>query len=314
MHLAGDLQPLVFLLWSLDEHRKLQQDERFYRMTQVREAIRALQSTLASRLLPAVLSAGIEIMRHYVQGPQVTTKPDGSPVTAADHAAQEILLHAIGKTAPGVPIIAEESSGEDYSGLADRDFFLVDPLDGTREFVSRRPEFTINIALVSSHQPVFGIVYAPALSQLYWTESTEVAFSAIVAPDSAITSIANLTRRQLKTCDLAKPELTVVASRSHGSDDLEIWLKRLPVAERTNIGSSLKFCLIAEGKAHVYPRFGPTMEWDTAAGHALVNAAGGIVTCVDGSALAYGKTEQKYRNPGFVAWAHPEMVKKYATG
>lgn len=256
---------------------------------------------LANKLCHVAIEAGTAIMRHYAAETGMQAKSDGSPVSAADHDAEAIILAALEKIAPGVPVIAEESASAGTIAAAGDVFFLVDPLDGTREYAARRPEFTVNIALVRKGIPVFGVIYAPAMSLLYWTDQGS-AFKADVSNSTAFTTCATSAQR-LATRPVHGGAQTIVASRSHGSDDLEVWLKTITVGERVNIGSSLKFCLVAEGRADLYPRFGPTMEWDTAAGHAIVLAAGGSVTRTDGSPFTYGKAKDGYRNPGFIVWA-----------
>jgi 3'(2'), 5'-bisphosphate nucleotidase len=267
-------------------------------------------NTLAERLFQPVIAAGACIMRHFDDGTETLTKSDGSPVTAADREAEAIILAALAEIAPGVPVIAEEaaSSGEILS--PGETFFLVDPLDGTREFAARRPEFTVNIALVQNRIPVFGLIYAPAISQLYWTAGSQQAFKAIVACKGAPGSLRDVAAQRLSTRTARSGAQTIVASRSHASQELETWLRNIEIEARVNIGSSLKFCLVAEGKADLYPRFGPTKEWDTAAGHAIVLAAGGSVTCTDGTPFFYAKRETDYLNPAFIVWAGaPQAVR-----
>lgn len=260
-------------------------------------------SDLAAALYPAVLAAGAAIMSHYDAGTAIETKGDGSPVSDADRDAEAILLAALAKIAPGVPVVAEEAASAGLVVHTGDTFFLVDPLDGTREFAARRPEFTVNVALVRNGVPVFGVIYAPALGQLFWTRGGS-AFKADF-PASPPQQLAALDAQRLETAPAHDGPQTIVASRSHGSDDLEAWLQTIDAGTRVNIGSSLKFCLVAEGKADLYPRFGPTMEWDTAAGHAIACAAGGSVTRTDGSPFTYGKSEAGYRNPGFIVWPQP---------
>ena len=258
---------------------------------------------LVEALLPSVLAAGAETMRHFRSGVQTETKADGSPVTLADQAAEKILLAGLAAAAPGVPVVAEEAMAAGEAPSLDASFFLVDPLDGTREFINGRNEFTINIGLITNGVPRFGIIYAPALSKLYLTLADDHAATAILDPKAGTRSLADLDTKRLHTRRSSPGSaMTIVASRSHGSEALESWLAGVNVAGRANIGSSLKFCLVAAGEADVYPRFGPTMEWDTAAGHAIAAAAGGIVTQTDGTPLVYGKLESDFLNPGFIVW------------
>lgn len=257
---------------------------------------------LVEALLPSVLAAGAETMRYFRSGVQTETKADGSPVTLADQAAEKILLAGLAAAAPGVPVVAEEAMSAGEAPDLAASFFLVDPLDGTREFINGRDEFTINIGLITNGVPRFGIIYAPALSKLYLTLADDHAVAAPLDPDARSCSLSDLNTTQLRTRPSTGNPLTIVASRSHGSDALENWLTGVSVAGRANIGSSLKFCLVAAGDADIYPRFGPTMEWDTAAGHAIASAAGGSVTKTDGTPLLYGKREADFLNPNFIVW------------
>lgn len=260
-------------------------------------------NTLAERLFQPVIAAGACIMRHFDDGTETLTKSDGSPVTAADREAEAIILAALAEIAPSVPVMAEEAASSGEMLFEGETFFLVDPLDGTREFAARRPEFTVNVALVQNKVPVFGLIYAPAMSQLYWTVGRQQAFKAIVTCKGAPASLKDVAAQRLSTRAAHAGAQTIVASRSHGSQELETWLRNIEIEARVNIGSSLKFCLVAEGKADLYPRFGPTKEWDTAAGHAIVLAAGGSVTCADGTPFVYAKRETNYLNPAFIVWS-----------
>lgn len=260
-------------------------------------------NTLAERLFQPVIAAGACIMRHFDDGTETLTKSDGSPVTAADREAEAIILAALAEIAPSVPVIAEEAASSGEMLFEGETFFLVDPLDGTREFAARRPEFTVNVALVQNKVPVFGLIYAPAISQLYWTVGRQQAFKAVVTCKGAPASLKDVAAQHLSTRAAHAGAQTIVASRSHGSQELETWLRNIEIEARVNIGSSLKFCLVAEGKADLYPRFGPTKEWDTAAGHAIVLAAGGSVTCADGTPFVYAKRETNYLNPAFIVWS-----------
>jgi len=206
--------------------------------------------------------------------------------------------------ASAIPIVAEESVAHGAQTAIGRSFILVDPLDGTREFIACNGEFTINIALVRDGVPVAGAVYAPALGRLWFGgERAFVCEAAVGAPLPQKTSWRRIGAR-------AAPShgLIALASRSHCDPATEAFLARLPIGERRSAGSSLKFCALAEGAADVYPRFSPTMEWDTAAGDAVLRAAGGIVLAVEGGALLYGKTGARLRNGGFVAWGDPILA------
>jgi len=227
----------------------------------------------------------------------VRDKADASPVTAADEAAEKIILADLGKISPGVPVVAEEAvAAGKVPVIADR-FFLVDPLDGTREFISHRDEFTVNIALIEAGRPVVGVVFAPARHELYWGDVGARRAGRIDAdPDGTMPSLGSLIEARLPPAE----GLTAVASRSHRTPETDTFLANYPVREFLSIGSSLKFCLVASGAADIYPRVGTTMEWDTAAGDAVLAAAGGRVTGLEGEPFTYGKPG--FKNGNFVAW------------
>lgn len=252
-------------------------------------------------LIDAALAAGAEIMAVYAGDFAVIEKPDATPVTEADLRAEAVILARLEAIAPGVPVVAEEAAAAGIvPEIADR-FFLVDPLDGSKEFIARNGEFTVNIALVEHGVPVAGVVYAPALGTIWWGEAGRGAFAATTAGGgmSAPRAIA---------CGPCAPDgMRVVGSRSHAGSAEADYLKTIPVAAVVTAGSSLKFCLLAEGRADLYPRFGRTMEWDTAAGDAILRAAGGTVETLDSRPLAYGKRNQQgetdFANPHFIARA-----------
>ncbi len=250
--------------------------------------------------LDAALEAGRAIMSIYENGIDVTYKADHSPVTAADEQAEAIILAHLARTFPDIPVIAEESVAAgrvpDVTGNA---FFLVDPLDGTKEFIRRREDFTVNIALVESGVPVAGIVYAPAKGVAYRTTANGAEKLFVV--DGAVM------RSEAIRCRPRGEAMIAVASISHNTPETEEFMRKIGVSDFTTVGSSLKFCLLAEGAADVYPRFGRTMEWDTAAGDAILRAAGGITECADNTIFVYGKTGQEtdsdFANPSFIGWA-----------
>ncbi|MBO6796529.1 3'(2'),5'-bisphosphate nucleotidase CysQ [Maricaulis sp.] len=242
--------------------------------------------------------AAIPVMEIYASDFEVRYKGDNSPVSAADEAAEEVILAGLKSLLPGVPVIAEESYSRQEADDVGARFLLVDPVDGTREFIKRNGEFTINIALVENGVPRAGAVYAPAIKRLFIGGDTAQAFS--LDAGEVIDPAAG---ERLGGRDRAADGLTAVMSRSHQDDQTLDFLKELAVMKTVNAGSSLKFCLLAEGKADVYPRFGPTKEWDVAAGHAVLRAAGGDMTQPCGQAFPYGKQEDEYLNGAFVAWA-----------
>lgn len=213
------------------------------------------------QLIDIAKQAGRETLKYYNNEVQVESKADDSPVTAADMAAHEVIVAWLEKYTPEIPVISEESGVPDYETRKSWSrFWIVDPLDGTKEFIKQLDEFTINIALIEEGQPVLGIIYVPALDTSYWGAKDKGAFK--IDPNGTETRIYS---------ELARKEepLVVAVSRSHGSEKQEAYLSELQVRDRISAGSSLKFCLVAEGKADIYPRLGPTMEWDVAAGDAI---------------------------------------------
>jgi 3'(2'),5'-bisphosphate nucleotidase len=250
-------------------------------------------------LVEAALEAGEAILQVYADEDfGARAKLDGSPVTEADARAEAIILDRLKAAFPDIPVVAEEAAAAgDIPATAER-FFLVDPLDGTREFLNRNGDFTVNIALVEDGRPTVGVVYAPAHGELYAGAEGEGARFARVAGGKPGEWRAVSVRETPEALD-------VVASRSHLSEETKAFIDRFPVAEMVSAGSSLKFCKVACGAADLYPRLGRTMEWDTAAGDAVLRAAGGSVRTLDGRPLTYGKRGQAddadFANPWFVA-------------
>ncbi|MFV0298699.1 MAG: 3'(2'),5'-bisphosphate nucleotidase CysQ [Hyphomicrobiaceae bacterium] len=263
---------------------------------------------LAWSLVEPVLAAGEIEMNYYRSGVAVQTKSDESPVTLADQEAEVLLLQALARVAPAIPVVAEEAVAAGKVPAAAETFFLVDPLDGTREFINQRDEFTVNVALVQAGKPILGLVYSPAIDDLYVAFGPGHAARASIAPGTRPATPEACTFVRIATRSPDRAALTAVASRSHVTEETEAYLARYTIAERRNSGSSLKFCAIARGDADIYPRLAPTMEWDTAAGHAVLAAAGGAVTAPDGTPFLYGKAAAGYRNGHFVAWGTPEPI------
>lgn len=261
---------------------------------------------LVRSLVPAVLEAARVEMGYFRQGAEVERKKDDSPVTAADREAETILVKAIGLAAPGVPVVAEESAAAGLVPDIGREFFLVDPLDGTKEFIAGRDEFTINIGLVRDGRPVLGIIYAPARAHLLFSPWNGGAAEAFLPPETVAPDLEALAR-PIRTRVPDPASLVGLQSRSHRPDG-EALYEKLAVAECRRLGSSIKFGLIARGEADLYARLGPTCQWDTAAGHAILSAAGGRVTTLDGGELTYGHTSAKFINPHFVAWARNPLI------
>jgi 3'(2'), 5'-bisphosphate nucleotidase len=236
--------------------------------------------------------AGAAIMDIYATDFEHRTKADESPVTAADLAAEAIIETELAQLTPDIPLVAEEAASEGrLPEISNGRFWLVDPLDGTREFLNRNDEFTVNIALIVDAVPVLGVVHAPALALTYTgihgSGATRIQDGHPEAP--------------IAVRPVPEEGVTIVASRRHGDPEaIDRLLRGRPVAGRKTAGSSLKFCLVAAGKADIYPRFGRTMEWDTAAGHAVLAGAGGQVTDAHGAPFTYGKPG--FENPPFIAW------------
>jgi len=247
--------------------------------------------------MPIAARAGAAIMQIYDLGFAVQRKEDNSPLTQADLESQRIILEGLTEITPGIPILSEESAQAPWSERRTwRESWVVDPLDGTREFVKRNGEFTVNIALVQEHEPVLGLVAAPAQGLLYWGALGVGAFSHHRGAAEIPIQVS-----------IPQIPLRVVGSRSHLSPETATYLARLKPHVMTSIGSSLKFCLVAEGRVDLYPRFGPTSEWDTAAGQALLEAAGGHVTRLDGHRLRYNCRESVI-NGDFLAFGHPSAL------
>ncbi|HEX2761448.1 MAG TPA: 3'(2'),5'-bisphosphate nucleotidase CysQ [Rhizomicrobium sp.] len=234
--------------------------------------------------------AGRVVMRHYESGCEARTKDDRSPVTDADEEAEKLILRRLAEHFPGVAVVAEEEMARGGTGTAASHFFLVDPLDGTREFLSRNGEFTVNIAEVKDGVPVMGAVYAPARNRLFLGALGEGALEMSGDMSSSHT---------IRVRPAPAGGLVAVGSRSHNDEKTAEYLKQFAVKEYVSAGSSLKFCLVAAGEADIYARAGRTMEWDTAAGQAVLMAAGGSVSLWDGTPFTYGKPG--FENPGFVA-------------
>jgi 3'(2'), 5'-bisphosphate nucleotidase len=250
-------------------------------------------AALLERVAEIARQAGREILAVYAAGgTRAREKADQSPLTVADLRAHRLIVRRLAELGAEVPVLSEEAAATPFVERSQwRRYWLVDPLDGTREFLSRNGEFTVNIALIEGHVPVLGVVHVPVSGTTYrglpgegaWRESAGAAAQPIrVAPRSGA-------------------PLRVVGSRSHRGDSLDAFLARIGPHELLSIGSSLKFCLVAEGAADVYPRLGPTSEWDTAAAHAVLVAAGGTVSALDGRPLEYNTCEELL-NPFFVAF------------
>lgn len=245
------------------------------------------------------LAAGCKIMEVFHKEFSVTEKSDSSPVTDADHAAEKVILAGLREAFPAIPCVAEEecATGRAVPELGGA-FFLIDPLDGTREFVNRHQDFTVNIALVRDSAPAVGVVFAPCSGRLFLGRPGH-------AEAMEVSKAGEIVNRRRVSVRPAEAPLTIVASRSHSSPETEAFIRNVGTAELVSVGSSLKFCLLACGEADLYPRFTRTMEWDTAAGDAVLRAAGGMTRTLDGASLKYGKRNQAhdvdFANPSFIA-------------
>lgn len=253
-----------------------------------------------ARLFAQIASeAGVAVMEVYATDFTARTKADSSPVSDADERAEEIILKRLATDLPGVGVLAEEATAREGVGAARAStFLLVDPVDGTKEFLKRNGQFTVNIALVEAGRMVAGCVYAPARQEIYFGGSQAWSMTGFTAGQT----VGPADGQALRTRAYPAAGLTAVTSSSHLDPETRAFLAKRRIAGSTAIGSSLKFCLVAAGQADVYPRWGPTMEWDTGAGQAVLEAAGGCVVRPDGAPFVYGKASDGYLNGPFVAW------------
>lgn len=248
-------------------------------------------NSLVCRALSVADQTGAEVMKIYQTDFEVNFKADESPITAADLAAHRVIDQALAELSPDIPVLSEEAAAIPWSTRRHwHRFWLVDPIDGTRDFTQRSGEFTVNIALIEHGEPVLGVVTAPALGEAFWGVKGEGAWKR--EADGRVRRLSVVVPPARKR---------VVASKNHLNDDTRAFIESLGDHELVQAGSSLKFCRIAEGRADIYPRLGPTCEWDTGAAHAVLSAAGGKVTRLDGSPLRYGKED--VLNPHFIASA-----------
>jgi len=259
----------------------------------------AMTDQTTSLMIRAAIAASAEILEVYGRDFAAVSKTDGSPVTEADQRAEAVILDRLKES--GIPVLGEESVAAGIIPSLDGPFFVVDPLDGTKEFIKRNGEFTVNIALTQGGRPLSGVVLAPATGDLFWGDA-EGAFAARVT-DGAVTGVRPIRVEE------AGP-LRIVASRSHGHAALAELCDTLQVERDVSVGSSLKFCLLAKGDAQLYPRFTPTSEWDTAAGQAVLEAAGGVVWDLDGKPLTCGHRNRSFLNGFFIAAASEGLARK----
>lgn len=247
------------------------------------------RNTLLKKLLKIADTASEKVMEIYQTDFEVETKEDNSPITAADIASHHVIVDGLRDLTPDIPILSEESANAPWEERKSwTRFWLVDPIDGTKDFTNRTGEFTVNIALIENGEPVMGVVTAPALNEAYWGIKGEGAWK----------RQADGSTRKLQVVEPPAAK-RAVASKNHMNQETRDFIEQLGNHELVQAGSSLKFCRIAEGKADIYPRLGPTCEWDTGAAHAVLAAAGGKVNKLDGTPLVYGKED--VLNPYFVA-------------
>jgi 3'(2'),5'-bisphosphate nucleotidase len=254
---------------------------------------------LVEALLPVAIAAGDAILAVRRSGHGVEWKADHSPVTEADRAAEKVITEELARLVPEIPVIAEEAAYEGRLPDADADFFLVDPLDGTREFVKGGNDFTVNIGLICAGEPVVGVILLPETGKLFWGAVGAGAWRGRAVGGSVAE------RGPIRVRPVPDGPIAVVASRSHRTPETDAYIRQYDVGDLVSAGSSMKFCVLASGKADLYPRMGTTMQWDTAAGDAILRAAGGKVVTLDGRPLGYGPNgsagPEAYRNPWFIA-------------
>lgn len=260
---------------------------------------------LARLFAKLVVEAGA-IAMEVLERPDISSqlKADRSPVSEADERIEYYLLERLATALPGVPVVAEEAAARGVTVTHGDAFLLIDPVDGTREFLARSPDFTVNLGLIVNNQPTVGAIFAPVQSRVWFAGAK--GFAAAAAPGGALPAAQDWSR--LKTRKRPPQGLTALVSKSHLDEETKKFLTAYPVAEQVGMGSSVKFCIVAEGSADVYPRFGRTMEWDTAAGDAILRAAGGVVLDPAGERLRYNKASAHYRNGSFIAWGDPEAA------
>ncbi len=261
--------------------------------------MQANATQLLETAVQTAIDAGSSALEHYGDEIPVDYKSDDSPLTQADRASHRRIVEALADATPEIPVLSEESAPEELAGRKGWSrFWCVDPLDGTKEFIKKTGQFTVNIALIEGHEPVLGVVHVPVSGVTYTgIRMGDEIGSWVQVPDAP--------RQEIRARKAEIDRLTVVASRDHAGDRVKAFLARLQGADVTSMGSSLKFCLIAEGKADFYPRVVPTMEWDTAAAQCVVEAAGGKVTDLEGNRLRYNKDD--LRNPSILSFGDPEV-------
>lgn len=266
----------------------------------------AIDDRLLDELTTVVSAAGAAILVTRSGSLDTRTKPDLTPVTACDHAAEAVILEGVARLLPGICIVSEEATSRALPQRISDSFVLVDPLDGTRELIAGRDEFTINVAIIAGGRPRLGIVAAPAQGLLWRGIEGRGAERLRLSPGAPAS--AAQARSPIRTRSSPRSGLVAAVSRSHLDPQTQAYLARLPVSERRVCGSAVKFCQVAEGSADVYARLSPTCEWDVAAGHAVLAAAGGMVNTPEGAPMSYGRTAANFRVPAFIAWGDPSAA------
>lgn len=263
----------------------------------------SLESKLIASLFDISLEAGKAIMKEYNTDFEIETKKDSSPLTRADKLSNDVICSELKKITPDIPILSEESSQISFNIRSQwKEYWLIDPMDGTKEFIKKNDEFTTNIALINGNRPVFGMIHAPAINQTFWGGKKIGSF---YLEGEKISK-----KREINASKSVSSCLRVASSRSHSSNLEEDFFMRAGDHEVTNIGSSLKFCKVANGEVDIYPRFGPTSEWDTAAGDAIVTFAGGYILTASGQQLRYNDGESLI-NPSFLVARNKKLSNKY---
>lgn len=265
--------------------------------------IRAVNGRLLDELTSIVSAAAAAILAARTRPLDARRKADLSPVTAADHAAEAVILQGLARVLPGIPVVSEEAAADMLPASIGDTFILVDPLDGTHELLAGRDEFTVNVAIVSGGDPRLGIVGAPAQGLIWRGSKDGGAERLVLTPGAPASDIRE--RSAIRARPRPGAGLVAAVSRSHLDSATQALLARLPITDLFACGSALKFCQLAEGIADVYPRLSATCEWDIAAGHAVLAAAGGTVTTPEGAPLRYGRSSAGFRVPSFVAWGDP---------
>ncbi len=251
-----------------------------------------------NELVSLAYKAGKEIMNFYQKNFKIELKKDNSPVTEADKLSDRIITSELNEKFPEIKCVSEESYKKEEKKLLGKDFFLIDPLDGTKEFIKKNDEFTVNIAFIENNKSKLGIIYAPAKERMFFNIDKDRSYE---IKTNMLEEKININNSKQISVSKNKTDLIAVTSRYHDNEMTRKFLKKFNVKETIICGSSLKFCLIASGEVDIYPRLGPTKEWDIAAGHAILEASGGKIITLDDKELIYGNNDKDYLSPEFIA-------------